>query len=313
MKASAELDRSVSVIRGFNRFYTQRIGVLNDGLLDSPYPLTEVRVLYELANRARVLATDLVTDLGVDPGYLSRILGRFSQRGWLKKERSASDARKAHLSLTAKGRRTFASLDGRSRDQMRALLAPMNPPDQQRLLASLEQVQTLLQESKQARTHEIVLRTHRPGDVGWIVHRHGLLYAREYGWNEQFEGLVAQIAAEFIRRFDPACERCWIAEHGGVPVGCVMLVKDSEQVARLRLLLVEPTARGMGVGRALVNACVGFAVDCGYKSLTLWTQSTLTAARRIYESAGFRLVKSEPHHSFGVDLIGETWELTLTS
>ena len=311
MSATTRLDRSIAVIRGFNRFYTQRIGVLSEGLLDSPYPLTEVRVLYEIANREEVLATELVAALGLDPGYLSRILRRFAQRGWLNKKHSESDARKAYLSLTAKGRRMFAGLDRRSRSQLRALLAPLSPSDQQRLLGSLEQAQTLLQESKEPRTREIVLRTHRPGDIGWIIHRHGVIYAQEYGWDATFEGLVAEIAGEFIRKFDPARERCWIAEHEGTPVGCVMLVTDSELVARLRLLLVEPAARGMGVGRALVSACIGFAADCGYRSVTLWTQSTLKAARSIYESAGFRLVTSEPHHSFGVDLVGETWELSL--
>jgi DNA-binding MarR family transcriptional regulator/N-acetylglutamate synthase-like GNAT family acetyltransferase len=311
MKPPAEIERGIAVIRGFNRFYTQRIGVLHEGLLDTPYPLTEMRVLYEIANRDGVMATELVAALGVDPGYLSRILSRFSHRGWLKKERPASDARKVRLSLTAKGRRVFAGVDHRSRDQVQMLLAPLSAPDRQRLLTGLEQVQALLQPPREPRRAAVALRTHRSGDMGWIVQRHGVLYTQEYGWNDQFEGLVAEIVGQFLGKFDAARERCWIAELDGHPVGCVMLVRDSDDLARLRLLLVEPAARGLGVGRALVDACVSFARECGYSKMTLWTQSMLTAARRIYESSGFRLVSSKPHHSFGADLVGENWELDL--
>lgn len=300
----------ISTVREFNRFYTQRIGVLREGWLDAEYPLTEVRVLYEIANRENALANDLVRDLGLDAGYLSRILARFQQRGWIKRERSTADARKSHLRLTAKGRKVFASLDSRAREEIGALLAPLPVEQQERLQSHLQNAQTLLSAAPQTST-AVTLREHRPGDIGWIIQRHGVLYAQHYGWTIEFEGLVAGICAKFIENFDAARERCWIAENHGVPVGCIMLVRHSSAVAKLRLLLVEPGQRGSGVGSMLVTECLNFARAAGYRSVTLWTQSILSAARRIYEAAGFKLVKSEPHTSFGAKLVGETWELTL--
>jgi DNA-binding MarR family transcriptional regulator/GNAT superfamily N-acetyltransferase len=300
----------ISTVREFNRFYTQKIGVLGEGLLDTGYSLTEVRVLYEIANRKAALATDLARDLGLDAGYLSRILARFQQRAWIKRERSPQDARKSHLRLTPKGRKLFTSLDRRSRDEVRGLLTPLPAQEQQRLQTHLQGVQALLSGSP-ATSSQVSLREHRPGDIGWIIQRHGTLYTQQYGWTMEFEGLVAGICAKFIESFDPQRERCWIAESDGVPVGCIMLVRHSSTVAKLRLLLVEPGARGKGVGAKLVAECLNFARAAGYRTVTLWTQSLLTAARRLYETAGFRLVKSEPHTSFGAKLIGETWEVSL--
>jgi DNA-binding MarR family transcriptional regulator/N-acetylglutamate synthase-like GNAT family acetyltransferase len=300
----------ISTVREFNRFYTQRIGVLREGLLDTEYSLTEVRVLYEIANRENALANDLVRELGLDAGYLSRILARFQQRGWIKRERSATDARKSHLRPTAKGRKVFASLDRRARDEISGLLAPLPVEQQERLQGHLQNVQTLLSATPQA-SATASLREHRPGDIGWIIQRHGVLYAQQYGWTIEFEGLVAGICAKFVANFDAARERCWIAQKNGVPVGCIMLVRHSSTVAKLRLLLVEPTERGSGVGTMLVAECLNFARAAGYRNVTLWTQSILSAARRLYEAAGFKRVKSEPHTSFGAKLVGETWELSL--
>ncbi|WP_437809481.1 bifunctional helix-turn-helix transcriptional regulator/GNAT family N-acetyltransferase [Sorangium sp. So ce1078] len=304
------IDERIDTVREFNRFYTQKIGVLGGGLLDSKYTLTEVRVLYEIANREGPLASDLVRDLGLDAGYLSRILAAFQQRGWIKRERSQADARKSHLRLTAKGAKVFGSLDGRARDQIRELLGPLSSEQQQQLQEHLRGVEALLGRA-QPTAAEVTLREHGPGDMGWIIQRHGVLYAREFGWGREFEALVAEICAGFLRNFDPSGERCWIAERNGAPVGCVMLVRHSSTVAKLRLLLVEPSERGTGIGRKLVAECVEFARRAGYRTVTLWTQSILTAARRIYESAGFRLVNAEPHTSFGAELVGETWELSL--
>src|SRR5262245_8502486 len=301
-------DAHIDTVREFNRFYTRKIGVLGGGLLDGPYSLTEVRVLYEIANRDDALASDLVRDLGVDAGYLSRILAAFQKRAWLDRERSESDARKSHLRLTSKGRKLFASLDRRARRQVGELLGPLSSEQQEQLRNNLQNVEALLNDKP--RTADIVLREHQPGDMGWIIQRHGALYASEYGWNEEFEALVAEIGAKFLRSFDPSGERGWIAQRNGLPVGCVMLVRHSRTVAKLRLLLVEPTARGAGVGLKLVAECVDFARRAGYRTVTLWTQSILTAARRIYEAAGFHLVKSEPHSNFGAKLVGETWELS---
>jgi DNA-binding MarR family transcriptional regulator/GNAT superfamily N-acetyltransferase len=300
----------VQDVRRFNRFYTLKIGVLGAGWLDSDWTLTEARVLYEIAQArdAGLLASDLVKTLELDFGYLSRILARFDKRGWLKRERSTADARKSHLWLTAKGRKVFAELDRRAREEVTELLQPLGPPQQQKLQTCLRDVELLLNPGTKP-ADEITLRTHRPGDIGWIVQRHGALYAKEYGFNHEFEALVAEICAKFLREFDSSAERCWIAERGGVPVGTIMLVRGSPEVAKLRLLLVEDTARGLGVGGLLVRECVTFAREAGYRSMTLWTQSILVAARRLYEAAGFKCVRSEPHDSFGVPLTGETWTL----
>jgi DNA-binding MarR family transcriptional regulator/N-acetylglutamate synthase-like GNAT family acetyltransferase len=308
MRSTRSADPHVSAVREFNRFYTQKIGVLRGGLLDSDYTLTEVRVLYEIAHRQRPLASDLVRDLALDAGYLSRILAKFARRGWLKRERSGDDARKAHLHLTARGRAVFQSLDVRARDEIGELLSPLPPEKQLQLQGHLQNVQSLLG-ARPAANRELVLREHRPGDMGWIVHKHGELYAAEYGWNGDFEALVAEICARFLRELDPSGERCWIAERAGLPVGCIMLVRHSRTVAKLRLLLVDPSQRGMGVGNALVEACLAFAREAGYRKVTLWTQSILVAARKLYEAHGFRKVDSHSHESFGAKLVAETWDL----
>jgi DNA-binding MarR family transcriptional regulator/N-acetylglutamate synthase-like GNAT family acetyltransferase len=307
---SRSAEHHISAVREFNRFYTQKIGVLRGGLLDSDYTLTEVRVLYEIAHRQRPLASDLVRDLALDAGYLSRILAKFARRGWLKRERSGDDARKAHLHLTAKGRAAFQSLDAKAREEIGALLAPLAPQKQLQLQGHLQNVQSLLGMQAAAKS-ELTLREHRPGDMGWIVQKHGALYAQEYGWNGEFEALVAEICAKFLREFNPAAERCWIAERAGEPVGCIMLVRHSRTIAKLRLLLVDPSQRGMGVGNALVEACLAFARAAGYRKVTLWTQSILTSARKLYEAHGFRKVASAAHESFGAKLVAETWDLAL--
>jgi DNA-binding MarR family transcriptional regulator/GNAT superfamily N-acetyltransferase len=306
----ASLDEHVSIVRGFNRSYTKRIGVLHEGLLGSRFSLTEVRVLYELAHRDRPTAVELSRELGLDPGYLSRILRGFKRRGLISKARSTADGRQNHLSLTARGQKVFAPLDRRSQDEVRAVLSGLTPTDQRRLVQAMQTVEGLLSPRREAGV-PYLLRPHQPGDMGWVIHRHGALYAQEYGWDETFEALVAEIAAKFIREFDAKRERCWIAEREGEIVGSVFLVKKSPTVAKLRLMYVEPKARGLGIGKRLVEECLRFARQVGYRKITLWTNSVLLAARRIYQKAGFRLVQEERHHSFGHDLVGETWELEL--
>jgi DNA-binding MarR family transcriptional regulator/GNAT superfamily N-acetyltransferase len=302
----------IAAVRRFNRFYTQRIGVLHEGLLESQYSLTEVRVLYELAHRERPTATALAEHLGLDPGYLSRILRTFRLRGLTGRTRSATDGRQSILRLTAKGRRAFAQLDARSNRQVSALLGSLAGPDQERLIEAMEAIEGLLGAEKPvSRATPYRLRPPRSGDMGWVVHRHGVLYGREWGYDEQFEALVAGIVARFVQNFDPARERCWIAEKDGAVVGSVFLVRKSARVAKLRLLYVEPEARGLGIGKRLVDECIRFAREAGYRKMALWTQSTLVAARGVYEQAGFRRVAEEPHHSFGQDLVAETWELDL--
>jgi len=299
-------------VRRFNRFYTERIGVLKDGLLSSPFSLTEARVLYELAHREQPTASELVKDLGLDAGYLSRILGGFERRGLIERRPSKRDGRRNLLSLTSAGHVAFAPLDERSRQEIGAMLRPLPAPGQRRLIEAMGMIEGLLGAPREpAMTY--LLRPHRPGDLGWIVHRHGVLYAQEYGFDERFEALVAKVAAEFVESFDPRRERCWIAERAGEVVGSVLLVRASDEVAKLRLLLVEPEARGLGIGARLVEECERFARAAAYRKVTLWTNSILHAARRIYERAGYRLVRSEPHHSFGRDLVGETWELDLAA
>jgi len=304
------LDPRAAAVRRFNRFYTRQIGVLNEGILQSPFSLTEGRVLYELAHQARPTATDLSTALGLDTGYLSRILWRFERRGLLEREQSAADGRRSHLGLTAKGRAAIKGLDARSQAEVRGMLSHLSEPDQRRLLESMRVIERLLGAPGEP-APGYLLRPHQPGDMGWVVHRHAVLYTQEYGWDDTFEALVADIVAQFIRRFDAKRERCWIAEREGDILGSVFLVKESDTVAKLRLLLVEPTARGLGIGSRLVTECVRTARRLGYRTLTLWTQQSLHSARRLYQQAGFRLVRSEPHHSFGHDLVGETWALEL--
>ena len=307
MAAEIELERRVAAIRRFNRFYTSRIGVLH--YLGGDFSLAEVRVLYELAHRpAAPTAAELGKDLNLDAGYLSRLINAFERRGLIARTRSASDGRRSHLALTAAGRAAFAPLGARSHDEMAALLAPLSDTDQRRVIDAMETIEAVL--GGDARP-PFTLRPHRPGDMGWVVQRHGALYAQEYGWDERFEALVASIVAKFIESFDPARERCWIAEKDGEPVGSVFLVKRGKSVAQLRLLIVDPKARGLGIGARLVAECEAFARASGYRTITLWTNSVLTSARRIYEAAGYRLVDSEPHDSFGHTLVGENWEKTL--
>jgi DNA-binding MarR family transcriptional regulator/GNAT superfamily N-acetyltransferase len=300
----------IEAVRAFNRLYTQRIGALEDGYLDSPFSLTQARVLYELAHRQEPTAATLARDLGLDAGYLSRILRGFERAGLVAKRPAAADGRQRLLSLTAAGRDAFAPLDTASRQQIATMLDALSPPQQQRLVESLRLAGRLLCGAPE-RAEPYLLRPHGAGDLGWIVARHGALYAAEYGWDETFEALVAEIVAHFVRHYDPKRERCWIAEREGENVGSVLLVKHPERegVAKLRLLLVEPAARGLGIGRRLVDECTRFARQAGYHTITLWTNSVLTSAIRIYQAAGYQLVHEEPHHSFGHDLISQTWEL----
>jgi DNA-binding MarR family transcriptional regulator/N-acetylglutamate synthase-like GNAT family acetyltransferase len=294
-------------IRRFNRFYTQKIGVLEDGLYRSPFSLTEVRVLYELGTRLDPTASEIGRDLGLDAGYLSRILRGFATRGLLERVPSAEDGRRTHLRLTESGRAAFIAIDSDSAQRIGAMLTALPDGGQERLVSAIHTIEALLD----APGGEVTLRTHRPGDIGWIIQRHGALYASDYGWDSGFEALVAGIGAAFLEHFDAARERCWIAERDGARLGSVMLVKADDTTAKLRLLLVEPAARGHGVGRRLVRSCTEFARQAGYRRIMLWTNSILTAARAIYAREGYRLIQSEPHHSFGHDLIGETWELAL--
>lgn len=301
----------VSAVRRFNRFYTRQIGVLNEHLLDSPFSLSEMRVLYELAHRSSPTATDLCNDLGLDPGYLSRMLRGFERRGLIKRTPSKDDARQSFLSLTPHGQKIFVPFERRSQEQVAAMLAKLVPDQKARLLGAMHMIEDALTSKPEAHP-AFVLRPHRPGDMGWVVQRHGELYWREYHYDERFEALVAEIVAEFIQNFDPARERCWIAEKDGTNVGSVFLVKKSAAVAKLRLLLVEPSARGLRIGKRLVDECVRFAREAGYKKLKLWTQSELLAARGIYKSAGFKKIAEEKHESWSrKDLVAETWELKL--
>jgi DNA-binding MarR family transcriptional regulator/GNAT superfamily N-acetyltransferase len=306
----APADPRVDVVRRFNRFYTRRIGALRAGLLDSPFSLTEARLLYELAHRDRPTAAELARDLGVDAGYLSRMLRGLERRRLISRERSRADARQSLLGLTAEGRRTFATLDTRSSAEVHAMLGRLSDAGQRRLVGAMRDVERLLDAAPRPQA-PYLLRPHRPGDMGWVVHRHGALYAQEYGWDERFEALVAKIVARFIERFDPKRERCWMAERDGEIVGSVFLVSKSPTVAQLRMLYVEPHARGLGIGKRLVDECERFAREQGYRRIVLWTNSILHAAGHIYEAAGYRLVAEKPHHSFGHRLVGQTWELKL--
>src|SRR6266404_4763301 len=306
------LDQRAEAVRSFNRFYTRQIGLLHKGYLKSPFSLAELRVLYELAHRDGVTATELSRDLDLDPGYLSRILLSFEKRNYIRRESSEGDARQSHLSLTRSGKSVFAPLDKQAHAEIAAMLANLPAPEQKALVDSMRTIEKLLGARTESKT-PYLLRPHRPGDIGWVVHRHGVLYSQEYGWDERFEALVAEIAAKFIHNFDPKRERCWIAEKDGEIVGSVFLVKDSGKVGRLRLLLVEPSARGMGIGRRLIEECIRFARQVQYRKMVLWTQKNLLAAIHLYEQAGFQLVKEEPHHGYGYDLVSQTWELKLVA
>ncbi len=300
----------VEAVRRFSRFYTSRIGLLHDGLLGSELSLAEGRIVYELGCRGSATAGALSAELDLDPGYLSRLLRGFEERGLIEKTASATDGRQRILSLTPSGRALFAAIDARSAEEIGTLLAHLTPAEQTRLCSALRTAETLLGGPTPAAA-PVVLRPPWPGDIGWVVHRHGTLYAAEYGWDETFEALVAEIAAGFLRTADPKRERCWIAERDEAIVGSVFLVRHSDEVAKLRLLYVEPAARGARLGRLLVRECLRFATGVGYRRITLWTNDVLVAARAIYRSEGFRLIASEPHHSFGKDLVSETWEREL--
>ncbi len=310
----------IALIRRFNRFYTQKIGVVDEGLLGSVFSLAEARVLYELAHwrdgasappRETLTATRLASRLDLDEGYLSRILSSFQKQRMIARKPSSADGREYVLALTSQGRKAFTPLDERSREWVAALLAPLGESDRSRLTAAMATIEQLLSPATPRAEPPLSLRSLRPGDIGWVTHRHGALYAEEYGYDESFEALVGEIAARFVQQFDAERERCWIAERNGEILGCVFLVKKSRTVAKLRLLLVEPGARGLGLGGRLVDECIAFARHAGYRKIVLWTQSELVAARRVYEQRGFKRVAEEAHHSFGRDLVAETWSLAL--
>jgi DNA-binding MarR family transcriptional regulator/GNAT superfamily N-acetyltransferase len=347
--------RDIATVRAFNRDYTRRIGILQESLLDSPYSLTEARVLYEIAHREGVTAAELANDLGLDRGYLSRILKKFSRGELVAQRESASDGRRRHLGLTTAGQRCFAKLNEHSEQQIAQMLGELDQGRLQAVLVGMEAIQgafaspqagppisgpkapsslptptaaptaltptpTMSSASRAGSSpasaiasvsDQVTLRPHKPGDMGWIIERHGALYFLEYAWDERFEALVAQIASEFIMKLQPVRERCWIAERDGQRLGCIFLVSGGSETAKLRLLLVEPGARGLGVGRRLVGECIRFAREAGYREVVLWTQQNLSAARHLYTEAGFTRIAEEPHHSFGHSLIGETWQLRL--
>jgi DNA-binding MarR family transcriptional regulator/GNAT superfamily N-acetyltransferase len=300
----------VAAVRAFNRFYTRKLGVLDQQLLESPFSLSEARVLYELAHRENLSAKEIGAELGLDAGYLSRIVQSFDEAGFISREPLPTDRRQYRLALTAKGRQAYAKLERSTNDHIAAMLEGLPPGGKARLIDSMADIRRLLGDGGAA-TRTAALREPRPGDMGWVVQSHGALYAREYGFDSSFEGLVAEITAKFLASFDASRERCWIAEIDGAQVGSIFLVRHSDDVAKLRLLLIDPAGRGQRLGHRLVGECIAFAKACGYRRITLWTQSILLAARSIYEKAGFRLVATEPHRSFGQDLIGETWELEL--
>jgi DNA-binding MarR family transcriptional regulator/GNAT superfamily N-acetyltransferase len=312
----AERDREsrVAALRRFNRFYTRQLGVLRKTYLDSPYSLGEARLLYEIAERRAPTASAIGRALDLDAGYLSRTLRHFEKRGLIRRRASADDARQSHLALSASGRRAFAPLDRRSQREAGATLDKLTPADQTRLVGAMSTIEALLgcePQTEPAAPRQVRLRPPMHGDFGWIVKRHAELYAQEYGWVAPFEGVCAQIVADFVNNYDSKRERCWIAEIDGENVGTIMLVKDSRTVARIRLLLLEPQARGIGLGARLVNECIRFARRAGYKKITLWTHSVLTAARHVYQKAGFKLMRTEPHRSWGKPVVSEYWDLEL--
>jgi DNA-binding MarR family transcriptional regulator/GNAT superfamily N-acetyltransferase len=307
--------QAVAEIRRFNRFYTRVIGTLEEGLLHSTFSLAEARVLYEIAHGDLPAASKIAADLNLDMGYLSRILRSFADRKLIRRTSSATDSRQSLLSLTTAGRRQFQMLDRRSSDQVRGLIQHLSRAEQNKLVHSMNSIEALLQRDPTT-AGTVILRSHQPGDMGWVVERHGTLYAQEYGWDERFEALVARITADFIDHLDPARERCWIADRNGERLGCVFLVKDTEsprasRTARLRLLLLDPSARGLGLGRTLVQQCTAFARSAGYRRIVLWTNSVLDAARHIYQQEGYKLVSEKPYSNFGKELVSQDWELQL--
>jgi DNA-binding MarR family transcriptional regulator/GNAT superfamily N-acetyltransferase len=311
-RETPEIDSAIAAFRHFNRFYTRLLGLFGNSYVSSRFSLTEGRVLFEMAARGTCRATDLAADLSLDAGYLSRILRNFEEKRLVSRSSSPDDARNVVLRLTRKGKSAFADLDQRSAEQARGVLAPLSLPTRGALLRSVRTIEEILGPKPEDRA-PFVLRSHRSGDMGWVIARNGAIYAQEYGWDWTYEALVARICADFIDRFDAQRERCWIAERNGEPLGCIFCVRHPEldDTAKLRLLLVEPAARGLGLGRAMVSECVNFARSCGYRRITLWTQSILKAAHHLYEQAGFQLVSEEPHSSFGKDLVAQTWRLNL--
>jgi DNA-binding MarR family transcriptional regulator/N-acetylglutamate synthase-like GNAT family acetyltransferase len=302
-------DTRVAAMRRFSRFYTRQIGLLQGNFLDSPFSLSEGRVLYELSTHDDLTASDLVSGLGIDHGYLSRILSRFEKRGLVVRTRSKDDARQSHLTLTAKGRKAYAPLERKSNELVQGMLRRLAPARQKRLTEAMRTIESLIGENAEA--PNVTLRAHGPGDMGWVVEKHGALYAKEYGWNNHIEAITAEIVGAFLKNFDPKREHCWIAEMDGDIVGCVFLVRDTEDVARLRLLMVDPAARGLGVGKRLVEECIVFARKAGYRRITLWTHAVLKAARGIYQATGFTLTKEWVHDDFGKPEASETWDLDL--
>ena len=300
----------IAAVRGFNRFFTRQIGVLRKGYLDSPFSLSEARVLYEIGHTDGLTASDIARALDLDAGYLSRLLRNFEKRGLIAREMSAKDARQSHLALTARGRRVFAPLEKRSQRQAGDMLGKLGPGEQAQLVAAMNAIKSLL-DGETPDKGKPILRAPKPGDFGWIVTRHAQLYREEYGWGDPFEGLCAQIVADFVNKFDPKKERAWIAELNGENAGSIMLAKDSDDVARIRLLIVEPKARGLGLGAKLTDASIKFAREVGYKKITLWTHSILTAARHVYKHAGFTLTRTEEHDSWGKPVVGEHWDMSL--
>ncbi|HWB52274.1 MAG TPA: bifunctional helix-turn-helix transcriptional regulator/GNAT family N-acetyltransferase [Stellaceae bacterium] len=308
--SSSPFDRRIAAVRRFNRFYTQKLGVLAEGFLDTPFSLTEARVLHALAHHDGATAAWLCRELDLDAGYLSRILRDFERQELITRHQSRQDGRQTLISLTAAGRAAFEPLDRASHEAVGGLLRPLADADQDRLIGAMRTISLLIGDAPERRP-AFILRAHRPGDMGWVTARHGALYHEEYGLNHKMEAYVAEVVAKFLREFDPAREHCWIAEQEGAPIGSVFLVRESDAVARLRLLIVEPKSRGLGVGRALVEECVRFARQAHYAEIVLWTHSILTAARRIYASVGFEIIETETHDEFGPELVGETWRLRL--
>ena len=315
MKTDSQDPKRIAAVRRFNRFYTRQIGVLRKTYLGSPYSLAEMRVLFEIAQAGKFgarTATDIGRTLDLDAGYLSRVLRNFEKAGLISRKPPPEDARQSHLALTAKGANTFAPYEKRSQDDVAEMLGTLQPSDQARLIEAMTTIENLLGAGAERPAPSVTLRQPRHGDFGWIVSRHAELYAQEYGWGDPFEGLCAQIVADFVNNYDAARERCWIADMDGENVGCVMLVKDKEPgVARIRLLIVDPKARGLGLGARLTDECVTFAREAGYTKITLWTHSILTAARHCYEKAGFTLTSSEPRHTWGKDVVAEFWDMML--
>jgi DNA-binding MarR family transcriptional regulator/GNAT superfamily N-acetyltransferase len=310
MEATVAADRErVEAVRAFNRFWTNRIGALNSGLLGTPYSLTEARIIFELAHGGSMDLAHVRKKLEIDAGYLSRLMTRLKERGLVEAKPSMSDGRRQVVRLTQRGRAAFEDLDARSIRQVERMLSDFTEEDQRRFISALATIRGLFDPAPG--TSPYVIRPLRPGDLGWVVHRHGVIYAQEHGWDESFEALIARVVAEYVESRDEGRDNAWIAEVEGYPAGCVFCVKKNEKVAKLRLLLVEPRARGMGIGSRLVEECIRFAKRAGYEQVTLWTNDVLTSARRIYEAAAFRLVDERPHHSFGHDLVGQDWLLDL--